>query len=170
MASTGLFIPTTEIIGTQLAVEAAKDNVLMQQILIRIIETINKQNIAINLKETGFFITDEIATGEIFFGATPGSRRQVFKKTIIFGALPAVGGVPKTVPHGLTPTANWSWIEVQAAATDPVGLFGLQIPYASASGIDDIEISVDNTNVIITTATNRSAFSRCFVTLKYIKQ
>lgn len=94
-------------------------------------------------------------------------NRDVYRKVIDFGALPNAG--VKTVAHGITFDASSSLTHLYASATDPVNLLYIPIPYASPTLANNIEISLDSTNVIITTGTNRSAFTICYVVIEWLK-
>jgi hypothetical protein len=44
------------------------------------------------------------------------------------------------------------------------------LPYASPTDADNIELSVDVTNVSITTGSDRTGFTTTYIVLEYIKQ
>jgi hypothetical protein len=146
------------------------------QFMIILTQRINQMSIQLNLKTSGQFPLTEFVDGNTFFpnpalssttAQTP-TNRQEFIKVIDFGALPNAG--IKTVPHGITIDANTSFTQIYATATEPNSQF-IPIPFSSPTAlIDNIEILVDTTDVIITTAINYSAFTICYVVLKYIKQ
>ena len=119
--------------------------------------------------------------------------RQVFRKVVNFGALP--NATSKTAAHGLSVKDTWTFTRMYATASDPVSHEYISIPYAdlTASGTgtidltgikwsdtsvsssvtianDSISLEADGTNVTITTGTDRSAFTSCYVVLEYIKE
>ncbi len=101
--------------------------------------------------------------------------RQVFRKVIAFGALPNAG--TKSVAHGIDTLPQdlpnnyigFSFTRIYATATDPVNELYIPIPYASNVAANVIEINVDATNVNITTASNKTAYTITYVVLEYIK-
>ena len=77
-----------------------------------------------------------------------------------------------SVPHGINITADTSFTFTRIYATaSQVNVSFLPIPYVSVANImDNIEINVDNTNVNITTGSDRTNYTFCYVILEYIKQ
>jgi hypothetical protein len=142
-------------------------------------ENLKKIAEAINHREIGFFLDEEVLTGKEFI---PGSLdpignpnatdsqefRSILRKVINFGPLPNAG--TKTSPHGITFDFEFTLISFWAAATDPVAFKAFQIPYASPTLNKNIQLDMDNTNVTITTAINYSSFTRCFVMIEYIQE
>ena len=132
-------------------------------------------SIALNLKDTGYYDTSEFITGQKFFpkpGATSLSAatpdfRQTYRKLINFGALPNTGTT--NVAHGITVDANTIFTRIYGVANDQTGTSYLPLPYASSTAANNIELSVDNTNVTIITGSNRAAYTITYVILEYIK-
>lgn len=139
---------------------------------------LNDITIALNVKENGFYLEDETPTGAIFIpifttdGATNTKFRPMFRTVVDFGALP--NNSTKTVPHGISTTQNYSVVHLYGAATQPGAstlTSSIPIPQAGIPNNDRIELEIDATNVIITTARNtRSDYTRTFVTIEYIKE
>lgn len=128
---------------------------------------------AIDIREVGLFIDEEILSGQQFIpSSTPvqGNSQQfrsIFRKVIDFGSLPNAG--TKSVAHGVTVDANFILTNLYLAATDPIGLVGFSLQYYSIAA-GDIKLSYDSTNVIVTTASNYSAYSTSFVIMEYVQQ
>lgn len=171
----GSFIPSNQIWDTSEIEGNEKLNPELKELFIRLYQNLNGMAMAVNGKDTGIYHTDEFVTGKLYppdptltseSASTP-IQRPVYRKVINFGALPNAG--PKTIAHGLTVTSDFTWVEVAGCATDPVGLTGVKIPYASDTANDSIELWVDNTNVNITTASDWSAYTRCYIVLEVIK-
>lgn len=134
-------------------------------------------SIALNAKETSFYLEEETATGRNFiplFGTDASQNqeyRPVYRTVVDFGALP--NATSKSVAHGISTTQNYSIVHLYAAATDPGASTiteGIPIPYASSTAADNIELTMDATNVTITTGVDRTSFTRCFVTIEYIQE
>ncbi len=128
--------------------------------------------ITLNKKETGLYEEFETATGQLYFKdltATDPQKRNVSRVVVNFGALPNTG--TKTVAHGITfPTPNtYSAVNIYAAATDPTGIINIPIPYASPTLANNIELLIDATNISITTGSDRTAFTKCYVVFEFIK-
>lgn len=134
--------------------------------------------ISLNIKENGFYIENEVPTGALFIPTfstdteTNAQYRPIFRKVVDFGALP--NNSTKTVPHGISTTENYSVIHLYGVATQPgvsTLASSIPIPQAGIPNNDRIELEIDSTNVIITTAKNtRSDYTRTFVTIEYIKE
>jgi hypothetical protein len=125
---------------------------------------------AINIREIGWMLDEELLSGQQFYPGTvnPGQYRSILRKVIDFGALP--NATTKSIPHGITFDSSFSLIGLTASATDPIALVALPIPYASNVGSREIEINIDATNINITTAFDYSAYTRCYVFLSYIQE
>ena len=171
----GSFVPTTqvwdvsEIYNTDVASPAFKE------LLVRLYQNLNLMALALNTKDTGIYPTSEFINSQVWFpdptltsaSSTTPTFRQVFRKVINFGALPNTA--TKTVAHNLTMTATTTLTRLYGAATDPVNLRYIPLPYASPVLANNIELSCDNTNVSVTTGSNRTAFSVCYIVIEYIK-
>jgi len=137
---------------------------------LRTVLTDNYKRIAniMNTKEGSLYLTQELASYIQYFTPTePFKNRNGYRKLVDFGALPNAG--VKTVAHGITFNSESSLTRLYAAATDPVNLLYIPLPYASPTLNRNIEISLDATNVIITTGINWSAFTRCYVVIEWLK-
>jgi hypothetical protein len=173
--NTGAFIPTSQVWDTTEIYETEVTSPAFKELLVRLYQNLNNMALAVNGKDTGIYHTDEFVTGKLYpqdptltsATLTKPIQRPVYRKVIDFGALPNAG--TKTVAHGLTVTASTVWVEIRGCATDPIGLTGIEIPYASNTANDSIELWVDNTNVNITTTADWSAYSKCYIVLEYLK-
>jgi len=142
-----------------------------------IVEQLKKIANAVNVREIGFFLDQELLTGKSFIpgvsivsdGGSSQQFRTILRKVIDFGPLPAAG--TKSIPHGITFDANFTLIQMWASATDPVALVAFPIPYADPIAlINAVSLTIDATNVNITVGINRSSFTRCFVFIEYIQE
>lgn len=170
---TGLYLPTTDVfdsIDTR-KIEESPDE--FRNFITRLRQALNTSNTTINLKDTGYYILDEFANGQLYFpdpllnSTTPKlpKYRNVFRKVINFGTLPNAGTT--SVAHGITLNATVSFTRIYGTATNPNTSF-IPLPYASLVLANNIELNVDATNVNITTGNNRTAYTITYVVLEWI--
>lgn len=168
---TGVQLSTTFIWDVALIQEIDPNSPQFKELLIRLYQNIANISDAVNRKQNGMYTLTEVVAGKIYYATNPENAsdfRQGFFKEVNFGALPNTG--TKSVAHGVAFDANYRLMNMYAAATDPVSLIYLPIPYASPVLANNIEMNADATNVNITTGSNRSAFTSCSVLLDYVKQ
>ena len=168
----GMFVPTTQVYNAGSIQRMDSDSEEFRNLLVTLYQSINNIAVVLNHKTSGYYTLNEFVNGNVFF-PNPASTevnvfRQEYHKVVNFGALPNTG--VKSVAHGITVTSSFIWTGVGAYATDPIGLTGLQIPYASPTDANEIEINVDATNVNITTGSNRTNYTTCYVILSFLKQ
>lgn len=133
-----------------------------------ITETYKKTASTVNMKVDGSYLPEETGSFKQYFSPNDSQQnRNGYRKLVDFGALPNTA--VKTVAHGITFDASSTLTQLYAAASDPVNLLYIPIPYASPTLANNIEISLDATNVIITTGSNRSAFTTCYVVIEWLK-
>jgi len=140
---------------------------------ISLVEHLKKISNGVNTREIGYFLDEELLTGKQYpsvgtVSETSEQYRSSFRMLVDFGTLPNTG--TKTVAHNITVDANFTLTQLYAAATDPVAFTSLPIPYASNIAGDSISLSMDATNVIITTGSNRTNFTRCYVIIEYLQE
>lgn len=171
----GSFIPTTNVWDPSIIYSTNLDPQL-QEILVRLYQNLNLMAIAVNTKDTGYYVTSEFVNGQLFFPnpinnsstATTPTFRQVWRKVINYATnLPNTGTA--TIPHNIPINTGFTFTRIYATASDTTGLNYIPIPYASASGTSNIEIRIDATNVYITTASNRTNFNQTYIVLEFIK-
>ena len=174
--NSGAYIQTTDILDAQLLYDLDVDSREFREVLVRIRTSLNKISVLLNLKDTGYYPRSEFVNGQSYFpnpllSATGTSQtatyRQVYRLVINFGSLPNTA--TKSVAHGLTPDARWSFTRIYATASDTTSFAYIPIPYASPVLADNIAINVDATNVNITTGSDRTNFDTCYVVLEYLK-
>ena len=134
-----------------------------------LVEDLREISEAVNTREIGWYIEDEILTGKQCFSNAPTTDlgtnqvfRSIFRKTIDFGPLP--NSSTKSVPHGIQFNANFTLIHLYASATDPVGLTAFSLPGVTSSVI------MDATNINITTTANLTNYTRVIVVVEYLKE
>lgn len=131
-----------------------------------IVEQLKKYGNAINAREIGFFLDEELLSGKAFIpgvnqiseGGTSQQFRSILRKVIVFPGLTA--GL-NTQPHGITIDANFSLIQLWGAATNATTLTGEPIP----NGADTI--SYNSTNIIITVA---GTYTRAWAVMEYLQE
>ena len=171
----GAYVPTTAIYDNE-AIHRLDISEELKDLLTRLHQRTNNIALNLNLKDTGYYPQVEFINGQLFFpDPTLTSRtqqlpeyRQVFRTVINFGALPNTGTT--NVAHNIPNINNlFSFTRIYGAATDPVALSYLPLPYASPVLANNIEVNVNNTNVTITTGSNRAAYTTSYVILEYLK-
>jgi len=161
------FLPQTYIIPE----DDEQRDIMLRQYL-------NNISTATNTKDSGFYTENETITGQQFlptYGTDTSSNvnpRSVFRKVIDFGALP--NSTTKSVPHGITSVSgavlglDFSVTKISGASTNP-GAEWVPLPYASPTAANNIELFLNTTDVVITTGSNRTSFTRTYVVVEYIK-
>jgi hypothetical protein len=132
---------------------------------------------AVNVREIGFFLDEELLTGKYLFptslpqgDSTPQQFRQILRMVVNFGVLPVTG--TKSVPHGIYVDSNFTLVQLYAAATDPVALVAIPIPFVQEvdPSNEGIQLYMDSTNVNIVVQSDNSNFTRCIVTIEYTQE
>ncbi len=171
-ANPGSFVPTTNIWDPSEIYQTEVTSPEFKELMVRLYQNLNIMSLNLNLRDAGYYTQQEFINGQLFFpnptlnsttSQTP-IFRQAFRKIINFGALPNAG--LKTYAHGITITSSFSFTRIYGCATDPVALKYIPLPYA---GVGTIELSVDATNINVTTTTNRTAYTLTYIVLEYIK-
>lgn len=171
----GAFVPTSFIWDVAQIGEVNVNSPEFKELLVRLYQNVTNIANVLNIKDSGYYNTLEFVTGQLYFPnpannsttAQTAEFRQVIRKSVIFGTLPNAG--TKSVAHGITVNAGTTWVNIYATATDPIGLTGIPIPYASPTLINNIEIKVDATNVTIITGSNRTNYTICNVVLEFLQ-
>lgn len=177
-ANQGVYIPSTYIFDVQQLAQTEVNSPEFKELLVRLYQNINSMCIGINLKTSGYYNTLEFVDGNLWFPnplmnsatTTYPAFRQEYRTVVNFGALP--NAAAKSVAH-MIPNINrgYSFTRIYATASDPVALTYVPIPFVDVvtAGAADIQIDVDAVNVNITTASNRTNYTVCYVVLEYIK-
>ena len=130
-----------------------------------IVEQLKRVAQAINIREIGWFIDEELLSGKAFI---PGSNnmldqgtsqtfRQVFRKVVDCGAL--VAGV-NTIEHGINYNENFTLVQLWAAVTNSETL--MSTTFANAD-----TIRLTDTNIIIT---SNGTYDRSFTVIEYLQE
>lgn len=172
--SFGSFVPTSNVWDVSQIYEVDVNSPEFKELLVRLYQNINNIVISLNTKTTGYYPLSQFINGNLFFpnpaltsaSSTTSNYRQSYIQAFNFGALPNTGA--KTLAHNIFITPGVTFIRSYAESSDTTGFNYLQIPYASANGIDNIQLDVDAINITITTASNRTNFDTTYVVLEWI--
>lgn len=154
----GLYLPTTYILE-------GEDQ---KQLAVRLYQTINSIILALNQKDTGQYITQEFVTGQLYTNPNDPSllrQRNGYREWYIIGA---IGAGITTFPHGLTIGTTWEFVRIRGTASNTTTGNYYPLPFASAAGLTNIELRVNNTDIIITNNSGVT-FTKCNVVLEYLK-
>lgn len=173
----GAFVPTTQQYDISHLAKMDVSSPEFREFIVRLRQYINNIALVLNIKDSGYYLPTEFVNGQLWFAnptlsdITPNTQaptlRQVFRMVVNFGALPntASKSVAHTIP-GIT--SDFTLTRLYAAASDTSALSYIPIPYASTTG-NTIELSMDATNITITTTSNRTNYNFCYVIIEYIK-
>lgn len=136
--------------------------------------TINIQNVGFQLEKgsvaTNYVEHKEFSNKQIY--STNEQRigtwidgKPLYRKVINFGALPNT--TSKSVAHGIS---NIDYIvDIRSTAALPGG-DTMKLDVSDKDGLKfSVHISANNTNITVLTGSDRSVFTRCYVTLEYTK-
>jgi hypothetical protein len=171
----GSFVPTTFVVDVAQLQDIEVNSDEFKELLVRLYQNLNLMCISLNAKTSGYYPLNQFVTGNLYYpkgiistSLIPSNYRSSIRIVIDFGALPNTA--TKSVPHGIIVTANTTWVVIKGTATDPVGLTGIPIPYASPTGANVIELNVDATNVNVTTNGARSNYTITVIELEFLTQ
>jgi hypothetical protein len=123
-----------------------------------IVEQLKRISIAINTREIGYYINDQILTGKQFIPVTedPTQYRDVFRIVIPTG--PLVIGT-NTIAHGLPFDENFTLVDMWVAATNTTTF--------TASVITDDHVTMNVTDVVIDSL---AAYTEGFLIIEMVLQ
>lgn len=122
---------------------------------------------SVNTKEGGLYSLTEVNAFMQYFTSNPNAFRPTYRKVIDIGALP--NATTKSVAHGITITNSFRFVRIYGAASDPINLVYIPLPFSSPTLNENIQLDIDATNVNITTAIDYSAYTSSQVVLEYTK-
>lgn len=144
---------------------------------VKLRQYLNNMAAAVNTKDSGLYTDQEVITGQQFLPtystdtSSSLNYRDVVRKVIDFGPLPNAG--TKSVAHGITTTQDYSIVKLYGGATDPAASTlsqGIPLPFVNVTTpAQGVQLDMDVTNINITTTSDYSVFTRCFVVVEYIK-
>jgi len=171
--NTGSFVPTTNSFDISEIYNIDVTSKEFKELLIRLYQYLNNMSISMNTRDAGFYTEEEFVNGQVFPptatipGNSPSSTRQAFRKLVQFGALPNTA--TKNVAHGITVNNNLTFTRIYGAATDKVAHTYIPLPYASPTLNENVSLSADGTNIIITTGIDRTAYTDTWVIVEFLK-
>lgn len=160
------FVPRYSVFEIQNAEKQADPTKIAVNLMLRI----NKIVDAINIRRKGIYSDSESASGEVFFPISNNGGRPVYQKSFIDGPLANAGAL--TIAHGITWTASTLLVGIESYATDTSNVNSIPLPYVDVSSTPvtgNIEIYIDGTNIVITSAGNASSFDMVVVTLRWLQ-
>ena len=171
----GSFVPTTQIWDVSDIYSTDVKSPEFKELIVRMYQQINTIALVLNTKDTGYYPLFEMVNSQLWFpnttessGTTPQSEyRQVIRKVLNAGTLP--NNATATIAHGITMTTQSRMTRLYGVATDPVNLTYIPLPFAHPTAANNISLSADGTNVYITTGSNRTTYTVCYVVIEYIK-
>lgn len=171
----GAFIGTTSEFDVSAIYETDVTSPQFKELLVRLYQSVNNIALLLNIKDSGYYNTQEFVNGQLLFPnptlssatSTVPAFRQIFRTLVNFGQLPDAGIL--TAPHYINFTSTYSVTRIYGAASDPTGLNYIPLPYAASNINDGISLFVDSTNVNIRTTTDRRNFTICYVIIEYVK-
>jgi len=169
--NTGAFVPTTFVWDVAELQEVDVQSDKFKEILVRLYQNLNLMQLNLNIKDSAYYDQSEFVNGQSFWpsAAVPSSqtdavnRRQAFRKVINFGALPNTA--TKNVAHNIDITTGFTFTRIYGCASDTTNRNYTPIPNANS----DIRITVNATNVVITTSANYATYDTTYVVLEYLK-
>lgn len=171
----GIFVPTTDVWDVSEINDIEITSPEFKELLVRMYQNLNRMSLALNLKVSGYYSTTQSVNSKTFFpnpvtssANSTNPDRQVMFVTLYFGPLPDTATL--SIPHGITCTGITTFVDYYGAANDVTGKNYISLPYPSPTAANNIEVSVDATNVNITTGRNRTAFTICYLTLEFLQQ
>jgi len=171
----GSFVPTTNVWDVSQIYSTEVTSPEFKELLVRLYQNLNFMSINTNLKDIGYYDTNEQVNGQQFFPNPATSSvspvndnfRSVFRKTINFGALPNT--TTKSVAHGIDVTDTMTFTRIYGTASDLSARSYIPLPYASNVANSSIELYVDATNVTIATAADWTSYTVTYIVLEYLK-
>lgn len=124
-----------------------------------LVEQLKKLANAVNIREIGWFLDEELLSGKAFIPSptsNPPQFRAIFRKVI--NCSPLVAGA-NSFAHGITFDANFTLMQLYAAATNSVTFVAQPIPNGAST------ISMNATNILINSA---AAYDRAYAVMEYI--
>jgi len=170
----GLYVPSTYIWDIS-QLSALDIDPELKELLVRLYQNINAITISLNIKDSGYYDTNEFVNGQLLFpnpilsssSSTVPTYRQIYRIVINFGTLPNAGST--SIAHNIPISTGYTFTRIYGSASDPVNLEYIPLPYSSPTLINNIELSVNATNITVTTGSNRSNFTVTYIILEYIK-
>lgn len=165
LTNTGSFVPTTNVWDVQQIQEVDVRSPEFKELLVRLYQTVNNIAISLNGKDSALYTTYEFVSGQIYSLIGSNDQRPGYRAMISTGPL---GAGVTSINHNLAVTDSWQWIKIAGSATNSTAFVGYPLPHASATGTNNIQVTVTKTQLVINNASGVS-FTSGLVVLEYIK-
>lgn len=167
--ATGSFIQQTPLFDAQQWYSLKPTDDQFRDLLVLMHQQLNQMALILNLKTTGYHLLESFNNSNQWFNPNttdPLQLRAEFTKVINVGAL---GAGVTNAPHGISILAGSTikFTYIGGSATDSVGLVFYPLP-APNGGANDIIVTVDATNVVITNNSGVN-FTSAYIVLKYLE-
>jgi hypothetical protein len=172
----GAFVPTNLIWDVQQLYSIDVNSTAFKELLVRLYQNINNIALVLNIKDSGYYAEQEFVNGQLFFpnplsvdtGTNDQIYRQVFRTVVNFGPLPNATTI--SIAHDIDTDDSFSFTRIYGAASTSNGTLFIPLPFSSPTLNQNIKMTVDVTNVNITTAIDYSAYTTTYIVLEYLKQ
>jgi hypothetical protein len=174
-ANFGSFSPTTFIWEIQ-QIQSSDFDPKLKDTLVRLYQNLNQMQIILNGKDSAIYTTEEFINGQLYFpnpllassSSTTPTERQVFRKVIEFGPLPNNTSI--SMPHNIEINSTFSLTRLYGASTNSTVTSLIPLPFASPTAADNIQLEATNTNIVITTGKDQTAYTTTYIVIEYLKQ
>jgi len=173
----GAYLPTTNVWDVSAIYNMDINSEQFKELFVRLYQNVNLIAVNTNLKDTGYYLNQEFLCGQQYFpdsnlteiNANPNPpNRSVYRQVYDFGALPNAATV--SILHGITYIPGLSFTRIYGCATYNNGAGALQsFPIPRVHPTDPVEILVDQTKIYISTITDMTIYTQCYIVLEYIK-
>lgn len=117
----------------------------------------------LNAKSSGIYSSTQSPSGkQLYLSST---AYDVLRLTINFGALP--NAATKTYAHGIDFSSGFRLFNLYLAANDTTAQKGFCLQYYSVAA-GDIVISINSTNIVVTTLSDYSFYNDCYVIVEFL--
>lgn len=139
-----------------------------------IVEQLKRISQAVNTREIGWLLDEELITGKQFLPSnpvlpetSPGQFRTVFRKVIV--GTPILLGI-NVFPHGIVFDANFTLIDLWVTLTDTTNFLALRATFAGVPSTDNIEVFMDATEVNVITSKDYSGYNLVYIFIEYCQE
>lgn len=140
-----------------------------------LVEHLKKISNAVNIREIGWYLDEELLTGKSFIpsvpqpnnNSIPRQTRQIFRKVV--QTIPIPAGVT-LVPHGIVVDSNFTLIQMWGSMTDPTNLVSFTYAYSPSPDANGIQLFINGANIVINSNTSRVSYTRSYVVIEYIQE
>jgi hypothetical protein len=140
-----------------------------------LVEHLKKISNAVNIREIGWYLDEEVLTGKAFIPSVPTPNnnsvplqpRQILRKVV--QTIPIPAGVT-LVPHGIVVDSNFTLIDMWGSMTDPVALVSFTYAYSPSPDANGIQTYISGPNIVINSNTSRVSYTRSYIFIEYIQE